>query len=151
MQKKKKENAITFRGKMKKLKEIDAVQFVPVNFYWLNILPKIFLYISIVAFSMSKPLSLVLETSFYRIWIYNFENQIALMKNSRIYRYYEDTDTRRNSSLKRGQIIFSFEIVDTFFPAGCYIIDGGFEFEMRDLKTRDRVAYTLTQFPMMIA
>lgn len=40
--------------------------------------------------------------------------------------------------------------MDTFFPAGCYIIDGGFEFEMRDLKTRDRVAYTLTQFPMMI-
>lgn len=33
----------------------------------------------------------------------------------------------------------------------CYIIEyDEFEFEMRDLKTRDRVAYTLTQFPMMM-
>lgn len=32
-EKRKKENAIAFRGKMKKLKEIDAVQFVPANFY----------------------------------------------------------------------------------------------------------------------
>lgn len=150
MQKKKKRKRYHFSWKNEKVEgnrcgPICARQFLLVEYS-----SKKFFFLSIVAFSMSKPLSLVLETSFYRIWIYNFENQIALMKNSRIYRYYEDTDSRINSSLKRGQIIFSFEIVDTFFPAGCYIIDGGFEFEMRDLKTRDRVAYTLTQFPMMI-